>query len=289
MGRKIQIRGILQEIVDETDVYVDVDRRLKIGGRDTTNFNLGVFNPIWRSRGDKLSLEEVNAISAHLMRTAFAAGNGCALQYETITWLVGEADVQNLSRNAPAGLDPCDTDWIYRRGQASSRCTLVLQGRLGAIVGHESFKTENGAQLWRRNAAGVVDALLPEPFKPDFDAFLSTPKVRILSIKKELFQRAKELDKDPEMLEQAKKTQVLAVSVTRKRWTYGGRDGPEARVGTWSGLRLAPRPHVSDLVLQTAITEEHLGRPQLSVSASGGATLLAFRYGSKSVTPPFVG
>ncbi|CAL1135356.1 unnamed protein product [Cladocopium goreaui] len=97
---------IQEEIVDETDVYVDVDRRLKIGGRDTTNFNLGVFNPIWRSRGDKLSLEEVNAISAHLMRTAFAAGsaelvvflfrgkgNGCALQYETITWLVGEAEV----------------------------------------------------------------------------------------------------------------------------------------------------------------------------------------------------
>lgn len=209
--------------MDETDVYVDVDRRLKIGGRDTTNFNLGVFNPIWRSRGDKLSLEEVNAISAHLMRTAFAAGNGCALQYETITWLVGEAEVQNLSRNAPVGLDPSDTDWIYRRGQASSRCTLVLQGRLGAIVGHESFKTENGAfSLLAR------DALLPNPFKPDFDAFLSTPKVRILSIKKELFQRARELDKDPAMLEQAKKTQVLAVSVTRKqRWTYGGRDGPE--------------------------------------------------------------
>lgn len=214
---------IQEEIVDETDVYVDVDRRLKIGGRDTTNFNLGVFNPIWRSRGDKLSLEEVNAISAHLMRTAFAAGNGCALQYETITWLVGEAEVQNLSRNAPVGLDPSDTDWIYRRGQASSRCTLVLQGRLGAIVGHESFKTENGAfSLLAR------DALLPNPFKPDFDAFLSTPKVRILSIKKELFQRARELDKDPAMLEQAKKTQVLAVSVTRKqRWTYGGRDGPE--------------------------------------------------------------
>lgn len=39
-------------------LQVDVDARVKIGGRDTTNFNLGVFNPIWRSRGDRLSKEE---------------------------------------------------------------------------------------------------------------------------------------------------------------------------------------------------------------------------------------
>lgn len=216
---------IQEEIVDETDVYVDVDRRLKIGGRDTTNFNLGVFNPIWRSRGDKLSLEEVNAISAHLMRTAFTAGSNCSLKYETITWLVGEADVQNLSRSAPVGLNPCDTDWIYRRGQLANRCTLVLQGRLGAIVGHESFRTENGAfSLLAR------DAMFEKPFKPDFCAFLSTPKVRVLSIKKDLFRRAQELDKDPSLLEQAKKTQVLAPS--RKRWTYGGREAFEDQSGS---------------------------------------------------------
>ncbi|CAE7269227.1 HSP70 [Symbiodinium sp. CCMP2456] len=83
---------IQEEIVDETDVYVDVDRQLKIQGRNERKFDLGVFNPIWRSKADKLSLEEVNAISAHLTRTAFTEGSRCPLKYETVTWLVGEAE-----------------------------------------------------------------------------------------------------------------------------------------------------------------------------------------------------
>eukprot|EP00913_Durusdinium_trenchii_P032069 g30032.t1 len=247
---------IQEEIVDETDVYVDVDRRLKIGGRDTTNFNLGVFNPIWRSRGDKLSREEVNAISAHLMRTAFKSGGEYSLKYDTITWLVGEADVQNLTRHAPTGLDPADTDWIYRRGEVTHRCTLILQGRLGAIVGHESFHTDNGAfTLLAR------DALLPKPFKPDFDAYLSTPKVRVLSIKKDLFRRACDLDKDSTTLEAALKSQVLAPSLAKKRWTYSGREAVEDQSGSpHMSPHMSPTQSVKSRRPSQAISDI-LGRP----------------------------
>eukprot|EP00438_Fugacium_kawagutii_P009975 Skav234394 [mRNA] locus=scaffold873:108640:116209:- [translate_table: standard] len=90
---------IQEEIVDETDVYVRV------------------FNPIWRSRGDKLSLEEV----------------------------------QNLSRSAPQGLDPSEVDWIYRRGLPSSRCTLILQGvALDALGLFDGMKDTHpvGEETW---------------------------------------------------------------------------------------------------------------------------------------------
>ncbi|CAE7771098.1 BIP4 [Symbiodinium sp. CCMP2592] len=215
---------IQEEIVDETDVYVDVDRQLKIQGRNERKFDLGVFNPIWRSKADKLSLEEVNAISAHLTRTAFTEGSRCPLKYETVTWLVGEAEVMNLRRNAASGQGPTESDMLYTRGHETDRCTLILQGRLGAFVGHESFKTENGAF-----SVLARDALTSEFFTPDFDAFLSTSKVRILSIKRDTYNRAVELEKNPALLEKAKRAQahIMPRMPTAKRLSVRNRTGTD--------------------------------------------------------------
>eukprot|EP00439_Symbiodinium_sp_Y106_P002876 s4876_g1.t1 len=185
---------IQEEIVDETDVYVDVDRQLKIQGRNERKFDLGVFNPIWRSKADKLSLEEVNAISAHLTRTAFAEGSRCPLKYETVTWLVGEAEVMNLRRNAASGQGPTESDMLYTRGHGTDR-----------------------------------DALTSEFFTPDFDAFLSTSKVRILSIKRDTYNRAVELEKNPALLEKAKRTQahIMPRMPTAKRLSVRNRTGTD--------------------------------------------------------------
>jgi len=238
---------IQEEIVDETDVYVDVDRQLKIQGRNERKFDLGVFNPIWRSKADKLSLEEVNAISAHLTRTAFAEGSRCPLKYETVTWLVGEAEVMNLRRNAASGQGPTESDMLYTRGHGTDRCTLILQGRLGAFVGHESFKTENGAF-----SVLARDALTSEFFTPDFDAFLSTSKVRILSIKRDTYNRAVELEKNPALLEKAKRAQahIMPRMPTAKRLSVRNRTGTDGeedrspRVSSGSG-RQPPSPTYS--------------------------------------------
>merc|ERR1719469_1453993 len=67
------VEEILQdEIVDETDVYVDVDKGVRVAdGRNKRELNLGIFNPIWRNRKEGLEREEVAAISKHLVLTAF--------------------------------------------------------------------------------------------------------------------------------------------------------------------------------------------------------------------------
>merc|ERR1719482_550276 len=68
------IEEILQdEIVDETDVYKDVDNQVKVlDGRETRVLNLAVFNPLWKSRKERLSAEEVATIASHLERVVFA-------------------------------------------------------------------------------------------------------------------------------------------------------------------------------------------------------------------------
>merc|ERR1719491_2520223 len=69
------IEEILQdEIVDETDVYKDVDNQVKVNdGREARVLNLAVFNPLWKSRRATYTPEEVKTIAAHLERTCFGA------------------------------------------------------------------------------------------------------------------------------------------------------------------------------------------------------------------------
>merc|ERR1719277_1958932 len=67
------VEEILQdEIVDETDVFVDVDNQVKVSdGRAFRELNLGIFNPVWRARGDRLSHEESMAVGKHLVTSTF--------------------------------------------------------------------------------------------------------------------------------------------------------------------------------------------------------------------------
>merc|ERR550525_305238 len=45
------VEEILQdEIVDETDVFIDVDQQVAVDRRGAKDLNLGVFNPVWRVR-----------------------------------------------------------------------------------------------------------------------------------------------------------------------------------------------------------------------------------------------
>jgi len=191
---------ILQdEIVDETDVYVEMDTHVKVA-REERNLNLGVFNPIWTTLRERLSREEVGAISTHLGRELFFEGSDMQLSRSAIEWLVCISTVESRNRTTPLGVEvPHEADEVYLYGRESTICTLVLQGRLTVRAGCDGFRTEAGAFTILGG-----DALRGgRPFTPDFAAFVSTIEVRLLSITKAHYLEARNLDQDPTLLEQA--------------------------------------------------------------------------------------
>jgi metal transporter CNNM len=212
------IEEILQEeIVDETDVYVDVDAQVRVNdGRENTRLSLEVFNPVWMMRGDRLSQEEVLAISAHLGCSVFTPESPFHLDIKTIQWLVAGAEVQSRSRCTQPGVqEPDERDLLYSHDAPTEHCMLVLQGRLGLCAGREGFKSEAGAFCVLAKEALRTDV---QTFVPDFSAFVCTPKVRFLLISREAFRRAQALDLDLPAREQALLAQAAqaAGEVSRK-------------------------------------------------------------------------
>mmetsp|Transcript_7852 Transcript_7852/g.12773 ORF Transcript_7852/g.12773 Transcript_7852/m.12773 type:complete len:640 (+) Transcript_7852:40-1959(+) len=198
------IEEILQdEIVDETDVYKDVDKQEKVNdGRETRVLNLAVFNPLWKSKTEELSQEEVKTIAAHLERTCFGPdGNKLLrLSFRAIEWLVKQSGVQNRKKVTPHGIEDIDPkDILYDVGQDADKCTLVVQGRVGIKAGRDGFRSEAGAfSILAR------DCLKPgEHFKCDYRAFIQTEMVRLVAISKAHFLEAQILDQDRDRLEKA--------------------------------------------------------------------------------------
>eukprot|EP00929_Paragymnodinium_shiwhaense_P101289 TRINITY_DN64255_c0_g1_i1.p1 TRINITY_DN64255_c0_g1~~TRINITY_DN64255_c0_g1_i1.p1 ORF type:complete len:694 (-),score=168.02 TRINITY_DN64255_c0_g1_i1:101-2077(-) len=195
------VEEILQEeIVDEHDVYVDVDNHVAVNdGREERKLNLGIFNPVWRLRDEFLSREEVSAIAAHLCRNSFNKSSGMELSPMAVDWLVGVSSVQNKTRVSPVGSDVAAAqDTLYKSGFRTSRCLLVLQGRCVLKFGQDELRSEAGAfQVLAKHS------LMYEDYVPDFTAFVGTPKARFLSISREHYLQARALDKEPLALQQA--------------------------------------------------------------------------------------
>jgi metal transporter CNNM len=192
---------IQEEIVDETDVYVDVDQHIRVrDGREKTILNLGIFNPILDLRREQLGKDETAAVAAHLGCEAFRKDSQLKLSPQALQWLLATSLVQTRKRRSPVGVEePEEDDLLYVYGNSTETCILVLQGRVCVRVGRDGFRTEVGAF-----AILARDALQESAsYVPDFSAFLSTPEVRYLSITKKQFLKAQALDEDNCAMENA--------------------------------------------------------------------------------------
>eukprot|EP00930_Biecheleria_cincta_P040843 TRINITY_DN2796_c0_g3_i1.p1 TRINITY_DN2796_c0_g3~~TRINITY_DN2796_c0_g3_i1.p1 ORF type:complete len:622 (+),score=104.64 TRINITY_DN2796_c0_g3_i1:57-1922(+) len=194
------VEEILQEeIIDEADVYVDVDNRKLVGdGREKRKFNLGLFNSKWSTHGEVLEPDERAAVAAHLGR-AFKYDAALCMDTEAFEWLLAVSEVMNRERVTPLGNEfPDDADTLYEMGKEYDFAVVVLQGRVGIITGQDSFRTETGSfSILARSA--LHDAT----FKADFTGYLKTLKGRFILITKKHYQLARELNKDKLKLQAA--------------------------------------------------------------------------------------
>jgi len=197
------VEEILQEeIVDETDEFLHVERGVRVGdGREKAQLNLGVFDPVWKTRMEgSLSRDEIAAVAAHLRSAAFCPGSEAELSVTAVEYLVATSEVRTQKRVTPLGVDePEDKDRLYANGEPTELCTLVLQGRVCVLAGRARFRSEAGAF-----SILAKDALTSkERYCPDFHAHLSTAEVRLILISRERFLQARTLDKDQEALQKA--------------------------------------------------------------------------------------
>ena len=174
------------EIIDESDVYVDVDNRVKVAGRG--DFDFTKLRRLDSNFVDsKLADAEVDAIASHLVAQVGAVADGWTPpSQETMARYVRRAMVVDYKRATPRHADsdapPAAADVVYARGHAANFATLVLSGKLHIRAGRDGFRAEAGP--W--TLLGAQTLLLGAPgghtFVPDFAAHVATDSVRCVHV-----------------------------------------------------------------------------------------------------------
>lgn len=167
------------EIIDETDVFVNVDEHIRVNGRSDFDFTR-LRRLDARLVDERLSPEEIQAVTAHLF-----SNTQLTLSKEAMQSLVRRSrvvDVQRESKFHTTYDKVSPKDVVYAKGKPATFATLVLSGKLTVVAGKDMFRAEAGP--W--TVIGT-DALLHESgsFVPDFSAYVATPTMRCLYISHE--------------------------------------------------------------------------------------------------------
>lgn len=219
------IEELLQaEILDETDVYEDVNarvpRKCPNAKQESMNHLVTMYESRYRGDSHKLGAPEVQAIAAFLatnvpefrpLARSDAALKGLIRHAEVMTHEDAEHHHHQLHPDSPRGscaslgsspgsVTPSDIcrafSWnaskhrglvLYERGKPSVQFTLILQGKVYIRTGREDFQLELGP--WSVLGNRVLSA--DSPYIPDFDAVGSAP-VRLLRISRKSFEGALE-------------------------------------------------------------------------------------------------
>lgn len=159
-----------------TDDVLNVAKELH---RDIEITRTRLLDPSLLLHGDnKLSTEEIQAITAHISATA--VGDVVGNDTKLIEELVAQSQVVEVSRMADEK-ELLDEDCLIRRGEACHTCILVLTGKVLVLAGNDQFQVELGP--W--TALGQ-DCLVNEggEIYPDFSVYLLSDRVKYLKMTK---------------------------------------------------------------------------------------------------------
>ncbi|CAE7696861.1 Cnnm4, partial [Symbiodinium microadriaticum] len=182
------IEEILGDIEDETDAQCG-DEDGTIGSSAARDRELArLIMLTGKNCHEKLSLEEVQAISSHLMtnvpqlRPLF---ENSAVTVHSMQRMVTSCKVMELRRVATSDMvnsrTPTSDDTLFRRGKPANACCLVLSGRVAVLAGKDEFYSELGPwSVVGPDAVKMADGT----YLPDFTSYILTESVRCLWITK---------------------------------------------------------------------------------------------------------
>jgi len=208
------IEEILQDdIVDETDVYVDVHEKQKVLGRKV--LDVSALHGLSRRQlpFGQLTPQELSAVYFHLRGNVdIFKPEICVLTPRAIRSILAKAEViqihvdrkgnqpQELSRSrAPQALADIKKGghYLYVNSRISEYMTVVLEGRIRITAGRDGFVSEAGKwavfcpEVFQGIAWDAKGRKLQEPpaFKPDFSARVIS-NARVMRMSRQQFMEA---------------------------------------------------------------------------------------------------
>lgn len=170
------------EIVDETDAFVDGTQSVKVNRLE--NFDWGRLRLLHAKIVDEtLSYEETKAVTAHL-RTNYQE-TVSLISDNQLYRLVSETSVSELQSAAQEVGSQTPSDLVYEKGVPTDECTLILSGKITVLAGFDEFRSD--VSSWTVLASA---ALTESSYAPDFTAFVSGGPCRCLRFTRERYTAA---------------------------------------------------------------------------------------------------
>jgi hypothetical protein len=170
------------EIVDETDAFVDGTHKEKVDRAETFKWaRLRLLDS--KIVDETLSYDETRAVTAHLMKNYPDVVE--LLTENQLQRLIAENHVQLLPTATHELGRPLPSDLLYEKGVQTDVCTLLLAGKVTVLAGVENFRSD--VSSWCLLAPG---ALSNNSYSPDFTAYISSGPVRCLRISRSRFDAA---------------------------------------------------------------------------------------------------
>merc|ERR1719502_124534 len=180
------------DIVDETDEFVDVDKKIRVVKNNFDMSRLRLLNA--QLADDQLTFEEYKVISAHLKNNVPAFKN--KFSDDVLIKMLEICPVLDIVKRGKLYGQPEKEDALYQAGEVANAFTLILKGKILVTVGKDGFRSEMGP--W--SVLGS-DALLEkkDSYRPDYSAYIYTDHVKIINITRDNYELAKSAT-EPEQL-----------------------------------------------------------------------------------------